>query len=256
MKNKTIVIFVLLIFFIGCNKTRKFNVEDINPQDYSVLIDTTIIRDLIYNNHIISGWADIRKRFWIDESSKDSLEQLKFSFFKKNFDILFWERTDRRLSPFESNLEHFWPFVLIDSVTWRLVDTIYLKDNSRGYLILKKSEKCKVREDFWTDFDKTSEQLFLSCFDKEDRLINTYLVAEKYETNKDPRITKKEIYSKFDGERLFIYFNAKNYHYFDSINDRSIHFDSLYIRSVYNLEKHTLVKSDTIVGAKKKKKGG
>ena len=242
MRSKLTIILLLSIFLIGCDKevkriggekeVRRFDVEDIRLQDYPVLTDTAVIRELIYNNLQISGWVgllDWRYPTGNDLTIIEYREQLK-----RDFDDFFWERIDRAPLKNGGVTQQYRYLVYLDSMTYRIIDTVKLKKNY-GILILKNDEESYIHY----------KRLYLAVYNQGKENIETYLIGKELEVKNKSRSEEINIYSNLCNERwLTIYFKAKNYGYFDS----------LYTRHTYDLHKLTLLRADTIFDSEKEKR--
>jgi len=234
MNSRLIIVLLLSIFLIGCKKeTRRFDIEDIRLEDYPVLTDTVTIKELIYNNSQISGLAEFLG--WRYFSDEDSIDIKYKKWLRQNFDDFFWERINRDSIKADTfTLKTSIPFPLyFNSMVYRIIDTVELKENY-GLLILKNT----AEKDPYIYYEK----LYLAVYNQRRENIGTYLVSEKYSGTDRSHRAKVNAYSELCNERwLTTHFKATYYR----------GFDSLYIRSTYDLRKHMLVKTDTI-NAKRK----
>ena len=251
MKNLNLIIgvlFLLLLFYCCKKEIRRFDVEDIILQDYPVLTDTVVIRQLIYNNPQISGWKEFLDSHGL--SATDSTKVENREWLKRDYDDFFWERIDRdSLRKIVSILQsRFLTYLYIDSVTYRIIDTVKLKKNY-GILILKADEEPY----------KYCKRLYLAVYNQEKENIKTYIIGDKYEVKGiwESHSEKINIYSDLHNERwLTTHFKATNYSYFHSSFQKALRFDSLYTCSIYDLDKHLLLKTDTINAKKRAKREG
>ncbi len=237
--KKTIILFVVFCCFSCENNRKTFDIRTIDITQYQPLSDSTIMQRLIYNNPEISGW---NKLYSIYFSRGDSANCDERDVFKKKFDELFWKKTKNKPLEYNFDVTKEWRYFPIHNpMAYIIIDSIKLKSNY-GFLILKYDEE---EDEF--------KQLYLSVYNQE-KIIETYLVSEKYGNKHNTRIHSDKIkkYSDLYSDRwLMIHFHAKDFIFIDSENYNSVHFDSLYIRSTYDLEKQKLIKLDTIVGSRK-----
>ena len=247
MKNLIATITLFSCLFLGCKKiTNEFNIDSINLNDYPVISDSLVLRSLVYDNPIASGkdkyldWT--RKRKGNYESESEYEEALRFQM--QNFDDFFWETIDRDSLKREPNKYYTQRrlYIIRDSVTYRIIDTLSLNKHY-GILIYSNNEYIVLKE------------LFLVLYNSQDKLVGTYLVAKKYEYEHSYHNVKgrdvttrdtKEIRSTLSTRnRLDIYTTEEDANY--NLGKTMKYYSSkVNIHSVYNLNKQTMIKSDTV----------
>ena len=248
MKNSTSIIFlfVIICFFISCKKDiKRFDINNIEITQYEPLSDSLTMQELIYDNPEISGWREVYNAYYNAFFLKKDTSRGEYINFKRKFDDYFWEKTNRdsMIQVYGIDIIKNGYFPYINSMSYRVVDTIEL-NQSYGFLILKNDEE-----------DSEFKRLYLTVFDQEKRNTGTYLVSEKYGNNHTGNrySDKIKVYSDLRKDGLLsVHFETRDFRGLDPNTDDFIYFDSLYIRSVYDLNKHILVRTDTIISIKKK----
>ena len=247
MKNLIATMILFSCLFWGCKKiTNEFDIDSINLNDYPVINDSLVLRSLVYDDPVTSG----RDKYldWTKKHKDDYMSELEYEemlrFQMQNFDEFFWETVNRDSIREESYARiRRKPYYLIrDSMTYRIIDTLFLNKHY-GILIYSNDE------------EKEFKELFLALYNSQDKLVETYLVAKKYEyensyhniKGRDVTIrdTKKIRSTLSTRNRLDIYTTEENanYNLGKTVKYNSSKVD---IHSVYNLNKQVMIKSDTV----------
>ena len=233
-KGFSIIIVSFLILFISCDKViTEFRIDGINMDAYPRITDTVILRELIYNNPTISGIDDYLffTKKYDDQSDEEYEARRRYQI--RRFDDFFWERVNRdsleKAKKAEGMREIKDLFFTRDSMTYRIIDTLYLKSHT-GILVYSNSEF------------RVLKKLYLSIYNQEKELEETFIVAVKYDQPIDWREKYSLIINTYSTlssrNRLNTYITEENMEH--EIGKKTE------IHSIYDLNKLKMIKSDTV----------
>ena len=92
--NQRIILFIFSLFcFYGCiEKKHEFDINLIDTSNYPVLTDSLTIRELIFNNPIVSNWQYVADRRYVRYKNDTSTV---YEWYKNTFDIFFWKSLEQ-----------------------------------------------------------------------------------------------------------------------------------------------------------------
>ena len=224
--NQKIILFTFSLFcFCGCiEKKHEFDINLIDTGNYPVLTDSLTVRELVFNNPIVSNWQYVEDRRYMGRRNDTSTV---YEWYKNTFDSFFWKsfEQDYNKVPIVPDTTEYLGghgfFPIYGTLIYQIIDTIQI-NNGYGILIFN-----EIR----SNLPGYSKQLFLPVFDENNKNIATYTVGQDFFTGAESIVTTTSIYSN---NRLI----TKTENQFSSKDSLVYH--------TYDLNRHLLIKSDTV----------